>query len=803
MSKRDYSISKNTLWIHIFLCCFCFINLYGQQQIHGKIVDATSGQPLPFATVIINTEKQLGVVTNIDGFFTYSGTEVITQIRCSYVGYKTKIVQVNKKDELIISLETEENSLEEVFLISGVNPALAIVEKVIENRAINNPENLQSFNYTSYNKTVFDIRAKDKELDTLKSDILKGASLFMMESATERKFLYPDLSHEHVIATKVSGFKNPLFASLATNTQPFSFYKDEITLFDINYLSPITSGSLKKYNYTLEETIVKDQDTIHIVSYQPKPSKNFEGLKGIIHVNTKGYAVQHVTAAPYENSKIEIVIEQKYNLINDTYWFPEELNYKLRMPEVLQENNILVMEGRSYIKDITIGSLYTKKEFPLEVVTIDKDAGTRDLAFWETKRIRPLNENEQRTYRVIDSIGEKYKFDKISKISEGLVTNKIPFNYFDLPLDKLIDFNKFEEARVGFGLESNDSLHDKLRLGGFVGYGSGDEIVKYGGHISYAFADHNDFKIKYSYENDLIEAGSYGSVSKNDNEFEARRFLRFNFDLVKTHQLGVIFRSLDYLTTEIALSQQEIAPQYTSQFINGEVVVNDYKQSTMSVKMRYAFKEQFVKSFNNRFSVATPYPVLQLAYTRGIQGFLGGDFGYNKIQVAINHSFYTKNLGKTTYKIEGGYIDTTLPYGLLFTGQGSFDEEISVISKNTFQTMPLYTFLSDRYVRIFTSHDFGRLLFKSTWLEPNIIIHHNMGIGDLENPEQQERISFQAMDRWYIESGLELRNIIKLNFLDIGYLGFGVGGFYNYGFYEENQFKDNFAFKFNLSFSFN
>lgn len=72
-----------------------------------------------------------------------------------------------------------------------------------------------------------------------------------MESVSELKFIAPDISEETVIASRVSGFKNPNFASLATDLQPFSFYKDNIKLFDIQYLNPISKGSLKKYSFRI------------------------------------------------------------------------------------------------------------------------------------------------------------------------------------------------------------------------------------------------------------------------------------------------------------------------------------------------------------------------------------------------------------------------------------------------------------------------------------------------------------------------------------------------------------------------
>jgi hypothetical protein len=95
-----------------------------------------------------------------------------------------------------------------------------------------------------------------KDISKSKSDIYNKApkkkTVFLMENVTNRKFLAPDVSEEVVIASRVSGLKNPSFASLATDLQPFTFYQDNIKLANIYYLNPISKGSLNKYKFRLD-----------------------------------------------------------------------------------------------------------------------------------------------------------------------------------------------------------------------------------------------------------------------------------------------------------------------------------------------------------------------------------------------------------------------------------------------------------------------------------------------------------------------------------------------------------------------
>jgi hypothetical protein len=94
------------------------------------------------------------------------------------------------------------------------------------------------------------------------------------------------------------------------------------------------------------------------------------------------------------------------------------------------------------------------------------------------------------------------------------------------------------------------------------------------------------------------------------------------------------------------------------------------------------------------------------------------------------------------------------------------------------------------------------LLNNKGFFTPEVVLHNNFGIGDLSNASNHETIAFNIKNELFLETGLELRNIIKINYLNVGYLGFGAGGFYRYGFHNLPDYGDNFVFKIATGFTF-
>src|SRR5690606_5035342 len=179
-----------------------------------------------------------------------------------------------------------------------------------------------------------------------------------------------------------------------------------------------------------------------------------------------------------------------------------------------------------------------------------------------------------------------------------------------------------------------------------------------------------------------------------------------------------------------------------------------------------------------RISMGSKYPVLYFSYSKGLTDFLNSELEYNKIEARLEKSFLSKNLGETSFRVDAGLIDGDLPYPLLFTGEGSYHEDLRILINNYFQTVAPYEFLSDKYINLFVSHHFESLLFKTERFQPRISVHHNMGWGSLSKLNEQVHLEYKTKENILMESGLILHDLLKMNYLNLGYLGFGAGFFY-------------------------
>jgi len=787
---------------------FFSLNTYSQHLISGSVIDSETKDPLAFVNIIFDKNTLSGTATNIDGKFLYNSKKNVSKLSFSYVGYENLTINIDtieNKSQLKVELKPGAFQLQEISIIAGENPANRIIRKVIENKKINDPENILSFEYTSYNKNIFDLKPFDKQnSDSVQIDIdktLKGGHMLIMESVTKRKFIKPDLDNETILGTKVSGFKNPSFAALANNIQPFSFYKERINIFDINYLNPISKGSLRKYQFNIEDTLIQKTDTTFILSFKPKSNKNFDGLTGLLYINTNLYAVQNVIAEPFEKGFIDIKIQQKYRFIDDKQWFPEELNFEFIIRQYPSKDVGTSGNGKSYIKNIELLADLDKKDFPLESITMEALANERDSLFWKKYRLVPLNKKEISTYEVIDSFGEEYKFDAILKISEKAALNRIPIKFIDLDISKSLIYNNYEGVRLGLGAYTNEKLNKFLSVGGFLGYGLKDHQWKYGGGFILSIDKESELELHGMYQNSLRETGQSGLNFFKQDLYDLRAYQAAQMDRIQENSLSVGFRFIKYAKLNFSLNHSRVSPQYDYRYRTADQEITDYVYSDFRIKLRYAYKEKLIKSMNQRISMGTKYPVLNLSYSRGFKGFYGSELNFNKLEARIEQSFYLKNLGETKIRIDAGLIDTPLPYGLLFTGEGSYDKKLHLIMKNNFQTATPYEFLSDRYINFYFSHNFGALLFRTKKFAPHISLIQNMGWGRLAHPEYHQIQGFKTKDKGLYESGLLIDNIFKMNYLNIAYLGIGAGIFYRYGPYAYKNVTDNIAIKFSFTFS--
>ncbi|WP_020526327.1 DUF5686 and carboxypeptidase-like regulatory domain-containing protein [Flexithrix dorotheae] len=779
---------------------------------------------------------------------------------------------------LTIRLNSQIKALKEVDILAGENPAHRIIRLAAKNKKKNNPEKIKSFSYKSYNKffvtgleesdsvpkvkrdsTVVADSEKtkdneesfginfdeDEEKESKKKrnnnskgkkgandeeeeepeenneeeemeldEFLEDKHLFLMESVTERKYLFPDRSKEMVLANRVSGLKNPMFTTMANSFQPFSFYDDQIKIMFKTYLNPISKGSFKKYYFTLEDSIYKDQDTVYVISFEPK-NLNFEGLKGFLYINTNGYAIQNVKAeAANKEQTFVIRIQQQYELLHGQFWFPQQLNTDMIIqdPEA-EENEGVKGVGRSYLSDIRIEPEKNGKreirgrDFNRDAIEFAPDANKRKDEYWAQYRVEPLQPKDLETYTFIDSIGKEAKLDRFMAGVSMLTSGKLPLGYLQLDLNRIVNFNLYEGLRLGGGLHTSKKLSNAFNLGGYFAYGTKDKAFKYGGDINFFLTKRNDLTFSLLYSNDVFESGGTSFYLDNNllSSETYRSILIENMDKVERKEARLSFYTLKYLDVQVGFSQVNKKVTTSYQFLNTEggneissTPQNEFNFTELKVGLKYSFREKYVQLLGNKISTGTKYPLVWLNLYKGFDGILEGEFDYTKLDFKVQKTFTFHRFGEPSFQVSGGYvIDGNLPYTDLFNIRGSYTSSdwFQLEAVNSFQTMQMNEFLSDKYIALFYTHKLFKATIKRRKSEPEFYLTSAAGFGELSNQEQHLNYPFKTMEKGFYESGLIIKDIYR-----IAFAGLGVGGFYRYGPYGFDSFSDNLAIKLSLTF---
>jgi hypothetical protein len=831
--------------LFLFICISSFV-VAQQYTIEGRINDKQTGAPLAFVNMIVTGNPQIGSTADIDGNFKISASFPITSLSFSYVGYKDQTISIHDTGHvikhLVIKLEEASFNLKEVTILPGVNPALRIIQRAIDNSDKNNPEKVRSFTYTSYNKmyATSDLKATAdtlNSLDSLKrskasadtskkkkeglSGILKKQYLFLTESIGKRKFLYPDHNHDEIIAQRTSGLKDSPFALLATQLQSFSFYKEYILILDGNYLNPISSAGIKRYNYIIEDTLYKDKDTVFVISFHPKKGKNFDGMKGVVYINTNGYALQNVLAQPIkEDNTISIHIQQKYDYINQKQWFPVQLNTdwvynNIQLSDTTlessnqvtnpdDEHNKLKIVTRSYIKDIVLDTVLRKRDFGRVEVEIANNASKQNDSVWNKYRIDTLSAKEKKTYAVIDSVGKATHLDRKIQWFEALATGKLRMGWADIDLDRILTFNGYENFRLGAGLHTNDEISKFVSVGGYGAYGFGDKAFKYGGDVGFLFNPYSHLKLDFAYKNDVVESGGvsfYNDAHLLSSESYHAYFVN-NMDKIEQKQISLSFDALRYFQFNLFGDEQLRTATNNYEFgIDGEnsaVLFDQFNFTEVGLGLRFAYGEKFLKSPMGMISLGTNYPIVWANITHGFDGLLNGQYDYMKYDLKVSKVFHLPQLGSFAISALAGYVNGNVPYTLLYNGNACY-EQYTLAVDNSFETMRLNEFLSDKYVNFFVSHDFESFLFRSGNFRPHLKLITHMGWGILDNAANHFYFPtpIETMNKGYYESGIELNNLLKVNFMSLG-----IGSYYRYGPYTLPTMSSNFAYKFTIAFVF-
>lgn len=823
------------LFFTLLLLCANLTPLLAQYLLEGKVLDATTNQPLPFVNILINNQKS-GAITDIDGRFRISQAEPIRQLRLSYVGYENHTQNISPgTSKISIQMQRKTAVLQEIAVVAGENPAHRIVREAVRRRDENNPEKLANFRYTAYNRFVVTVDSADQHMDDsvrviqMKDSVRYDSSyyevarffrkrdLFLTESLSERDFVAPDLSHEKVIATRTSGIKNPMFVMLSSQLQSFSFYPDYISILDVRYLNPISPGSTSRYFFHLEDTLYDGSDSIYVLSFRPMKGSNIQGMKGLLYIHTAGYALQNVLAEPADSvAGLNIRIRQQYKRVDGRKWFPEQLNTDIYFANLSLGSNVRpVAIARSYLTEIQLNPGIRKRDLALNGTEILRDATNKPIGFWEPYRPDSLSERDLETYRFIDSISTQFKLEQRLRWALALSTGRFPVGPIDIRLRDVFGGSRYEGLRLGMGLATNDKVSPWFSVGGYAAWGFHDKQGKYGLNTDFYFDRRKRTSLSLYGHNDLIVNGGYQLFNNETaliNTHPDRLVYFFNQFFDREKALGAKFRFLNwrYLSGEVGFkgSYREQTPWFRYRYVPlapgyawGEPLPEAmgapaFNYREWGVQLRYAFREKTLRLLDREYTIENRYPIVYASYQRGFK-LWGGDWDYHRLVGRIEKNFVIRNAGVLSAVINAGAVwgPESLPIQQLFYLRG-IGRTNGIFVPFAFQTIDMHEYAGNQFAELHLRHNFESLLFRTEKQQPIFAIHHNSGWSRLSSPGDHyftEPATFPAravdMRLGYHESGFSISNIQMLD------NRWGLGVFYRYGAYQSPTLRENFAIK--------
>jgi hypothetical protein len=709
--------------------------------IKGRITDATTGDAVPFANIGIKGSSS-GTTTNFDGFYSLTFTPPADSILVTYIGYTTRskaITPDTTQQTIDVQLTPGALQLREVKIYAGENPAWAIMRKIVANRKNNNSENLDAYEYESYNKIQIDIdnlsekfrnRKAVKKMTHIvdKYDEVKGEDgqtiipIFISESVSNVYFRNdPKKKKEVINKTKVSGvgLTDGSFVSqiVGSSFQQYNFYNNWLNVLEKDFISPISDSWKLYYDYYLADSISNGTNYDYQIDFEPRQEQDL-AFSGSFWIDGKTYALTQMDANVGKRANLNFIekikIQTSYDLFEDEKtWVPTKTRVLIDVDEPTKQTAGLLLKFYSSNSNYKLNNPKTPKFFDTGI-ELKEDYMVHDSAFWNSSRPESLTKSELLSFSLVDSLKVLPVVKTYTEILNIFVNGYKKIDKWNLDIGPYLFLyanNNIEGHRFRLGFKTDPGFSRKWIVSGYGAYGFRDQKFKYGGGIDYIFSRKPWTMAGISYSKDLERLGVSAETIGTNTIFGAfSRFgtfrrpywqedvsMYFRREIVKgfTGSVQLRHRNFDPLFDFAYRSLPELGTE--------SPLKSTYDITELNVEGRIAGNETFLQNDNERISMGTGNsPAFTFRYTLGMKNFLQGDFNYHKFAVNVKQTFRLGILGRTHYNLTLGYIPSTIPYTLLYTPLGN---QSPFYVDNAFNLMKYFEFVSDRYLTLRIEHN--------------------------------------------------------------------------------------------------
>ncbi len=736
--------------IFSLLCLLCVVA--AKAQFYGQVIDGANGEPIPFAAVkYIGTSE--GRSTDLDGNFVLPILNNYDKFEITFLGYKPVTVTVPRgRQEIrgqIIKMYSEDFLLGEVVVKKSKikysrknNPAVDLMRKVIANKKLSDIKEKDFYHFDKYEKKTFSYNDIKGTKDTLLSEICPETGKLIIpimvdETASEESYRKnPKTVKTTIKAQRSDGFQSMLSSGdmLTTYVKDIftdvDIYKDNVRLLQHPFISPIsTSEAIGFYHYYIQDTIMVDNERCIDVAFLPNNTQDF-GFAGHLYItDDKLNQVKRAVINVPKNTGVNFV--DNLMVIQDFMTLPTG-------ERVIKVDNMIVelsglygaikfqCQRYSQYSNYDFSPITDKKAFKSpQVERVLTDAAFKDSTYWASIRPVQLTNAENHLGNGVDKINEDlggfWKFLLTAVVENSVELTPKPNKIDLIPINSIISHNDIDGMRFQLPLQTTANLLPNLFLRGYGAYGAKDKKWKYKAEVEYSFNKKqymaHEFPRRsiiatYMYD-DMSPVDKFSNTVK-DNMYSSFKTSKVDQMMYVTDmKLKYQYEMDNHMTWSATVDRSKLTPTGKLIYMRNVdgTLLDNIKTADIKLGFRYAPRETFINSKQQRQPINNDAPIITLEHTMGMDGFLGGQYNYNMTEATVFKKFWLPGAcGSIEAYLKGGAQWNKVPFPMLFTPQSNLSYFVQFDSWS-FNMLRNMEFLNDRYVSLLINWNFdGKLL---------------------------------------------------------------------------------------------
>ena len=736
--------------IFSLLCLLCVVA--AKAQFYGQVIDGANGEPIPFAAVkYIGTSE--GRSTDMDGNFVLPILNNYDKFEITFLGYKPVTVTVPRgRQEIrgqIIKMYSEDFLLGEVVVKKSKikysrknNPAVDLMRKVIANKKLSDIKEKDFYHFDKYEKKTFSYNDIKGTKDTLLSEICPETGKLIIpimvdETASEESYRKnPKTVKTTIKAQRSDGFQSMLSSGdmLTTYVKDIftdvDIYKDNVRLLQHPFISPIsTNEAIGFYHYYIQDTIMVDNERCIDVAFLPNNPQDF-GFAGHLYItDDKLNQVKRAVINVPNNSGVNFV--DNLMVIQDFMTLPTG-------ERVIKVDNMIVelsglygaikfqCQRYSQYSNYDFSPITDKKAFKSpQVERVLTDAAFKDSTYWASIRPIQLTNAENHLGNGVDKINEDlggfWKFLLTAVVENSVELTPKPNKIDLIPINSIISHNDIDGMRFQLPLQTTANLLPNLFLRGYGAYGAKDKKWKYKAEVEYSFNKKqymaHEFPRRsiiatYMYD-DMSPVDKFSNTVK-DNMYSSFKTSKVDQMMYVTDmKLKYQYEMDNHMTWSATVDRSKLTPTGKLIYMRNVdgTLLDNIKTADIKLGFRYAPRETFINSKQQRQPINKDAPIITLEHTIGMDGFLGGQYNYNMTEATVFKKFWLPGAcGSIEAYLKGGAQWNKVPFPMLFTPQSNLSYFVQFDSWS-FNMLRNMEFLNDRYVSLLINWNLdGKLL---------------------------------------------------------------------------------------------